>query len=279
MPCFRSLAYAGRHLTTDFDLAESADLRDRGAYSARNSSKGALVEEASRIIAALNSGVSLETVRQQVHDGLILTQRSWSNRRRIWTLVQQRYLPASTDWIVSSLRNAYDRGPQGREFITALYVLYSLKDRLTFDFVTTTLWSKGYENRPVVTRNDVLDLLDRATAEQPQVRRWSESTRIKLAGSILTALRDFGLLDGKQKKVLVRPILPLMTAEFLLRILIAAGCAGRQVLEDPTWRLFLLSPTDVSTVLGKLAQSHVIRFEKAGTTIVLEVPPDWERPR
>jgi bacteriophage exclusion system BrxA-like protein len=266
-------------LSTDFELADMVELRDRGPYSARNSSKGALIEETSRVVAALNSGIPLEMVRQQVHDGDILTQRSWSNRRRIWTSVQQRYLQSSPEWIVGWLRRALDAGSQSREFITALYVLYSLKDKLTFDFVTTTLWSKGYQNQPVVSRNDVLDLLEQASTTQPQIRRWSESTRIKLAGSILTALRDFGLLEGKQKKVLVRPVLPLLTAEFLLRLLVAEGSAGKQILEDPTWRLFLLSPTDVSAALGKLAQSHVIRFERAGTTIVLEVPPDWERPR
>ena len=115
-----------------------------------------------------------------------------------------------------------------------------------------------------------------AARRQPQIERWTESTRIKLAGSILTALRDFGVLEGQQKKFLVRPSLPLSTAEALLRMLVAEGCRGRQVLQDPAWRLFLLTEPEVAQSLAKFAQQGTIRFEKAGATVVLETPKEWE---
>jgi hypothetical protein len=263
---------------TGAQIAETVELRDSGPYSARNSSKGALIDETSRIVGALGAGLTVDDVRQQVLDGQILTQRSWSNRRRIWTSVQQRYLPSHPEWISQCLQRSHARGPHSSEFLTSLYLLYCLKDRLAFDFVTTTLWSMRCQSQSPVSRRDVLDLLEQSSSSQPQIRRWSESTRIKLAGSILTALRDFGVLSGKQKKTLVRPILPPLTAEFILRVLVAEGGAGRQITEELTWRLFFLTPSDVSALLGRLAQSGTIRFEKAGTTVVLEVPPDWEQP-
>ena len=75
-------------------------------------------------------------------------------------------------------------------------------------------------------RNDVLDLLDQKAEEHPAIQRWAETSRVKLAGNILTALRDFGALEGTQKIYLVRPSLPLSTAEHLLRILTVEGCRG-----------------------------------------------------
>lgn len=215
-------------------------------------------------------------VRDKVLHGTLLNQRSTYNRKRIWTSVQTRYLVEGADWLTALLVEKSVQGSHDPEFVALLYLLYALRDRLTYDVITQVLCSKSPDGRAVVSRNDVLDLLNHAAAQQPQIERWSEATRIKLAGSILTALRDFGVLQGKQKKVLLQPPLPLSAAAALVRLLVAEGRRGKQVLQDSTWRLFLLSEANVSQVLGKLAQAGVIRFEKAGSTVVLETPPEWE---
>ena len=251
-------------------------VRETGPYSARNSSKGALIDEAGRVFAAVAGGQSVATVRDLVFRGTLLTQRSHENRRRIWTSIQHRYLISTTPWLTSLLADTSAFGPHSREFVSLLYLLYALRDPLTFDFVTNVLSVKGHQARPVVSRNHVLDLLNQAAGSQPQIERWTESTRIKLAGSILTALRDFGLLEGQQKKVLARPSLPLSTAEALLRVLTVEGCRGRQAIQDSAWRLFLLMEREVAATLAKLAQQGRIRFEKAGATVVLETPREWE---
>jgi len=258
------------------DRLRAVVVRDTGPYSARNSSKGALIDEASRIFAALARGQSVEKVRDQVLRGALLAQRSRENRERIWTSIQQRYLIPTTPWLTSLLADTSASGQQSREFVSLLYLLYALRDRLTFDFVTSVLWAKGHEARPVISRNEVLDLLKQTATRQPQIDRWTESTRIKLAGSILTALRDFGVLEGKQKKVLAKPFLPLSTAEALLRLLTIEGCRGRQAVQDSAWRLFLHTEQEVAFTLAKLSQQGKIRFEKAGTTVVLETPREWE---
>jgi hypothetical protein len=59
-------------------------------------------------------------------------------------------------------------------------------------------------------------------------------------------------------------------------VLITEGHRGRQILEDPAWRLFMLGPQDVAATLAKLAQEGRIRFEKVGPTVVLETPQAWE---
>ncbi|NQU74742.1 MAG: DUF1819 family protein, partial [Planctomycetes bacterium] len=127
-----------------------------------------------------------------------------------------------------------------------------------------------------VSRNDVLDLLDQSSADEPQVQRWAEVSRRKLANSILTALRDFGLLNGTRDKALVRPPLPLSTARHLLRILTVEGRRGRQVIEDRTWRLFMCGEQDVADSLARLSRDGDIHFEKVGMTVVLQTPPEWK---
>jgi hypothetical protein len=258
------------------DSTCAAIVRDTGPYSARNTSKGALIEEAFRVLTALGRGESVAQVREQALRGSLLTQRSRENRERIWTSIHGRYLVPTTPWLMSLLAETCSSGPHSGEFVSLLYLLYALRDRLTFDFVTHVLWAKGHPPRLVISRNDVLDLLKEAAPRQPQIERWTESTRVKLAGSILTALRDFGILEGQQKKMLAQPVLPLSTAAALLRLLTVEGCRGRQAIEDITWRLFLLTEQEVAATLAKLAQEGRIRFEKAGATVVLETPLEWE---
>jgi hypothetical protein len=263
----------GQHLE---DGSARSIFRDERPYCATNSSKGALVDETSRVLLSMRDGRAIKELRDDVISGSLLLQRSRSNRTRIWALIRQRYLFADADWLLDSLMTAASKGPQSDEFLSLLYLLYALRDRLTFDFVTEVVWERTFEATPFVSRNDVLDLLTRVAQDQTQVDRWSESTRIKLAGSILTALRDFGVLEGRQKKSITRPPLPDITAEVLLRILITEGNRGREVIEAPAWRLFLRSESEVATAMSQLAQSGRIRFEKVGATVVLDTPAEWE---
>ncbi len=76
-------------------------------------------------------------------------------------------------------------------------------------------------------------------------------------------------------KSLHRPPLPLVTAAHLARVLASEGVHGNEFLAAPTWRLFLLSPAEVADVLSQLDQARMLHFERAGSTMVVDVPDDW----
>ena len=250
-------------------------LRESGPYRARNTSMGALIDEAARVLTALNNGAELTEVKTLCHTGDLLSQKSIESRKRIWTSLNHRLFAHGVTWAIDDLKRACASNPHGQEFVSLLYVHYALRDSLTFDLVTDVFWNKGYRSRPAVSSNDVRNLLDSVSSKQTQIERWTEKSRVKLARSILTALRDFGLLEGKNNKYLVRPILPSSTAEHLLRILVAEGCRGKEVISEKTWRLFMLTEQEVIGLLAKMAQEGRIRFEKAGGTVVLETPSEW----
>lgn len=100
--------------------------RDDGGYSARNSSKGALLEESARIFRLISTGESHDAVREQVFRGPILTQRSFHNRKRIWTTISHRYLLKNEQWLELLLSQKCELGARSAEFSSLLYVLYSL---------------------------------------------------------------------------------------------------------------------------------------------------------
>ncbi len=245
--------------------------RDAGPYSTRNSSKGSLVAEAQLVFRALASGTPVAEVRSACVGGKLLRQSARETRLRIWKALHWRYLAWNPPpWVLDDLATAARSDAASPRFVGILYIHYARRDRLTFDFVTDRLWDHWKQGVREVRRGDVMDVLAESANGQPA--RWRESTRTKLAGNVLSALRDFGILTGVQRKKLQRPVVAQEVVLHLCRLLDAEGLRGRGLLEAPDWRLFLWGVQDISQALARLAQHGAIRFERSGRTVVLEVP-------
>jgi hypothetical protein len=245
--------------------------RDTEAYSARNSSKGALIAEAMAVFRALASGRALEDVQHASLAGRLFRQKARETRRRIWQALNWRFFiwepPA---WVTADLANASVDPASEKEFVGLVYLHSVRRDRLTFDFVTQALWRLWRSDVRTIRRDDVMDFMAEKISSHSS--RWRESTRVKVAGNVLSALRDFGLLSGVQKKVLQRPYVDLGVVLHLCRLLDAEGLRGRALLEAQDWRLFLWDIQDTTQALAQLAQRGDLRFERSGQTVVLDVP-------
>lgn len=263
------------HMTTPItrpDPTRSGTLRDAGPYSARNSSKGALVKEAHAVFSALKDGLSESEVKQSLLDGTLLANRTFLTRKRIWQALNWRYFLATPRWIREEIAQAAAGGPTDPRFVALLYYHYALRDRLTYEFVTGTFWDRWQRRSTQVSPADVLAFLDEAASREPQVKGWYESARRKLASNVLSALRDFGLLTGIQKKALRLPIVPVEVALHVARILRDEGLSGREIVASADWRLFLWSESDVRAALVQLDRRKLVRFDFSGRTAALEIP-------
>ncbi|MGK5084113.1 BrxA family protein [Bdellovibrionota bacterium FG-1] len=253
-------AQSTRHLGRDIDI-----------YSARNSSKGALIVETRAVFHALANGRSLSQVRDACHSGKLLRQSARETRGRIWEAIHWRFFAWNPPaWVIADLCHASSSDATSSAFVGLVYLHNARRDRLTFDFVTNELYALRASNKSEVRRDRVIDFL--ANASDSPTTRWRESTRIKLAGNVLTALRDFGLLTGVQRKLLNRPVIPIEVALHLCRLLSAEGLRGRALLEARDWHLFFWEPHDISLALAQLAQRGDIRFERSGRTVMLDIP-------
>ncbi|OHB68626.1 MAG: hypothetical protein A2W17_10560 [Planctomycetes bacterium RBG_16_41_13] len=252
-------------------LEQLSLIRDSSPYSSRNSSKGSLVKETLAVLKAVKKGFPLNSLRQSVLHGRIFQKTSCETRKSIWRLIRYRYLSVCPEWISSSLVSAIENGIQSEDFLSRVYLYYALRDRLTYDFIAGTVWEKWQAGVTSIDRNDFLLFLNQISVEQPHIKEWRESTRKKLAGNTLSAMRDFGLLKGTRIKHIQRPAVSPETVYCLLCILFAEGKEGRTILESLDWRLFLWKESDISNALVHLAQKKWIRFEKGGHTVILQL--------
>lgn len=232
---------------------------------------GGLVRESVSVLGALGSGTPLQIVREQALDGTLFRQRSWQARRRFWYAVHARYLSDSSAWVLSDLTvAAHQLGSHHPTTQGLLYLHFVLRDRLTRDWLLGPVWDRWVSGQHRLTRDDVQADLDTLLADCDV--RWTEASRAKLATSLLSAIRDFGLARGVQVKHLQRPVITPAISAHLLRLLIEEGVRGASLIAHPYWRLFFRTQEDVAGELATLSVDKVIQFERAGSTVVLETP-------
>jgi hypothetical protein len=253
------------------------EIRDLGPYSTRYTKQGALLQESRRILQAFSAGATTPEVREGVLAGRILHQGSWNTRRHIWSAFQYRFLTRTPSWVLNELVIAAT-SPDDSRLTSLNYLYFCLRDHLTFDFVTDAIWPSKSKVNFSVDGNHVLTFLDTATEQQPQVGRWTMSTRSKLGSMLLSGLREFGALEGTSKKRISVPPLPSSTTAHLLRLLIARGLPPSDIVDAPEWHLFLRTGDVALESLRTDAPSFGIKLTRSENTFMVEIPPEWSAP-
>lgn len=253
--------------------AETRSLgRDLGPVSARNTSRGGLIREAHAAFCEMAKGATVAEIRSACLYGGLLRQPAHASREKIWNGLYWRYFMwRPPQWVLADLAEASRGEPTDPHFVGLLYLHYARRDRLAYDFVTESLWTRWNTRQLGVKPNDVLDFLANHPIHSEQAARWTDAGRRKLARNMLSSLRDFGLLLGSRRKTLQRPVVAPEVALHLVRLLYGEGVRGRSLLESTDWRLFLWDSEDTAHALGQLAQRGDVRFERSGRTVILEI--------
>jgi len=244
-------------------------LRDHTAVSSRNTSTGALVYETYALFSSLDE-INPEFIKEAIITENRLHKNSYEMRRKAWLAINHRYLAVAPQWIAGGLMDATAAGNQSPDFVSLAYLYFALRNRLVFLFVTRFLWAQWQTGGTRLTHRDALRFLYDLADEEPQVSAWHEATKKKMASTLSSSLRDFGILKGTQTRYIQRPSIALTTAYHLLCVLHAEGKSGLEIVNDPAWRLFLWRDADVSQTLAQLDHLGAIRFERSGQTVVLQ---------
>ena len=230
--------------------------RATGPYSASNASKAGLLPETELALRAYGRLHDLDAARRALLDGG-LPQRSRTTRAVIVRTIVDRLVawhpPA---WVCDDLVAAAQDGSAAD--LHLLVLLHTVRqDTLLYDIVQRVVWPLWREGTVAISRVDVQRYLDGAVQGHPEIDRWSLATREKLAGNLLTILRDGGVLRGAATKHIVEPVVSTDAAAHLARLLDAEGVPQDDVAEQPDWAIWLLDPTRARTLLAHVRREAV----------------------
>jgi hypothetical protein len=96
----------------------------------------------------------------------------------------------------------------------------------------------------------------------------------RVARDLLAALRDSGILEGRDQKRLANVLLPVPGFAYLARCLRETGAVSRSLLAHPDWQLFLLTPDEVERLFLLAHQERLLEYHAAGSTVSIGFPTE-----
>ena len=124
------------------------------------------------------------------------------------------------------------------------------------------------EVRPWEVQNWVEEQVAAGKTERP----WSPAVQRRVVQGLLSALRDFGILEGSVKKRLAYVYLPLDAFAFIAFQLHDEGRSGKALLHDPEWRLFLIPEGTVERFFLEAHQEGLLQYYAAGPVVRIDFP-------
>lgn len=239
-------------------------LQDR-RYSSALSGKSSLLRETLQVMEALARADSLAEVRTLVVEDNILLKQTGRTRRATWEVIHDRYFSGKGLPILHTLARLTTSPLPERDRHLILFYELAKSSPLVYDLTVACLYTLYMDGRSSVDKADVLAWLDRAQFDgHDEIGEWSPQTRNKVASNYLTIARDFGLLEGTQRKVFTRLYVPLPAFVYVLYRLKDEGQPTKAIVTSHDFKLFLLDQQAVYLLLDEATRAGYVTFQRAG---------------
>ncbi len=185
-----------------------------------------------------------------------LPQRSRVTRSLIVRMIHHRLTKWNPPaWVLDDLVGA-SKQTDATTFQALLLVHYARQETFVYDAVHHIIVAGWEQGELHVRRDDVQKFMDTMLPQHPEIAGWSYETRVKLAGNLLTTLRDYCLLTGDAVKRIVEPTIDERAVMHLWRLLEEEGVPAQRIATHPDWRIWLLSAARVEQLKPKQLPSE-----------------------
>ncbi len=247
-----------------------AQTSPKARYTSRIIKAGALLADTKLLLENWDQEADVQANLDRARQENLFGKASRSRIEDILLVFRQRYL---NDPEILKALVALVRGRMRAESLDrVLYFQAARFDRLLHDLVTEVLvgWSNrsDREVRPWEVQNWVEEQVEADRTEHP----WSPAVQRRVVQGLLSALRDFGILEGSAKKRLAFVDLPLDAFAFAAFQLQGEGRSGKALLHDPEWRLFLLPEGTVERFFLEAHQEGLLQYYAAGPVVRVDFP-------
>jgi hypothetical protein len=239
-------------------------------YTSTFAGKGARIGEARAALRMLAAGRTIDAVRKAVVEENVLDAGTRSSRGTAWREIHRRYISGRTEDHVRTLAHLVTHCPSTPATNLVLFYEYCQADPLLYDLTADCTHALYHQARAVISKVDVDAWLRAQEAAHPEVAAWTPSTRQRLVSGYLSTIRDFGLVEGHQRKSFRKLYVPREAFVYALydqrerRTAEERMVTPKALIAARDWRLFLLREEDVIFLLDDAAQGGFVHFRRAG---------------
>lgn len=243
-----------------------------GPYSSKIIKAGALIGDTKTLLSDWDVHASVDENIGQVQRNNTFGKASRSRVKAIVAIFRQRYLTeeAVTKALVTLVQKKFPTAALER----LLYFHSACADPLLRDAVTEILVPMQARGLINVNVKDVQRSLAKWVNEEKTTARWSEYTITRIAQGLLSALRDFGVLQGAVNKKIAPAYLPIESFAYLAFYLKHHQPSGARLIELPDWKLFFVQSEGVERLLFEAHQRDLLEYHVAGSVTRLTFPAD-----
>lgn len=260
----------GTHASNGTQVAIPA-LDADAPYASRLSARSALYTELHQLLDGEDHALTLAEYRHRVVEDNCLARASKAAREKVFKELKSRYRLDDGDALFAAFWDEWRRCESEAERGLTAYVFFALNDRLVADLGTELLYPLLRRAPAEIRIADVLAFIERAGRSHPEVKAWSDETRLAVAQKYTASIRDFGLARGTLRKTTLRPALYGAPMRLLVRALRFAGVAPLDLVQAPVFRLLCLESTEVIDALGEMNRLGALRFRMQGDVVELDV--------
>ena len=227
---------------------------------------GALLEDSRRFVDEWDLHCGPQENLEMFRSGNVLGKRSRSRAEDALAILRQRFVQPGPE-VVRALK-VLTAWPDA--FRAACYYEAARND----DLLAYTAGEILYASRQRGWIRVAVEDVERALLEAPPgpaVKEWGESTRRRVIHGLLSALRDFEVLEGQATKHLARPHMPFAGFVYVLGRLRARLASSHEIVTSSAWRWWLLDDHHVRSLFLDADREGLLRFSEAGTTVRI----DW----
>jgi hypothetical protein len=245
--------------------------RSAQAYVSRLAARASLYADLQTLLGSVHEPVFRAEYRRLVIEDNVLSRRSSAAREKIWKELAARYGMDGSSPLFRAYLEEYRRGSSERDRALTSYILFAFQDRLVCDLGTDWLYEYLRAAPADLRTVDVLAFLSSGEPVHPEIRHWSASSRENIASHYLSALKEFGLARGSQRKMSVRPSPGPAPVRFLLRALLLEGASQREAIQSRLLRLLGLTLDETVSLLFRLNGEGALRCRIQGDVVEINL--------
>jgi len=223
------------------------------------------VADVVRLLREWRAGESRADFLRRVVDENVLGRTTRARARDVaQNVLARRYLPDGGTEPAAQLAALVAAGASADVTGRVLYYHAALAEHLLYRVVAEPVYEARLRGVEWLSVFDLRRFIARLSAQGCTVRPYSDAVVEKLAGAVLTALRDFRLVTGTRRKRIAPVHVPHEVVGYVVYALRDEDASAKRIVEHPDWQLFLLTPSEVELAILDADRHGHFRYQSAG---------------